>query len=160
MHCASATPSLDPPAICSQLFQFNGNCGVPKYHFPGWSDVAFYKGAWEHKPIRIRIAAANVTITTNWWRTIWAQMFVGDSFNADPVTPYEAKVGGKSDWTGRTRLTLSSEQRLNVGMQLPAKGQFPAEQTHLDVHLQCEPENAFYFGSLSVWYKVEDGSLP
>jgi hypothetical protein len=156
---------LKEPAICSRLFEFLGSCGKANYPFKDWEDAAFTVGAWEKVPIRILSVSADATIQTK-WQAIAARMFAGNSFNADPMTPYATTAAGIMDLHGDVTATLHTAMNYpaDAGMQLPA-GQ-PWEHIHLDVHLRCTPLGASYPGSLSVWYrldqwaKVQNASLP
>jgi hypothetical protein len=153
-QCAGDSHQLKEPAVCSRIFEFTGNCGKPKYNFPDWNDVAFAVGAWEKVPIRIFFVSADATIQAR-GRAISARIFAGDSFNADPLTPYKTAAAGIMDLRGNAIATLHSAMNYppDAGMQLPA-GQ-PWEKIHLDVHLQCTPIGSAYYGNLSVWYRLD-----
>lgn len=142
---------LKEPALCSKIFLFNGLCGHPNYGYPGWPDVAIAVGAWEKAPIRILAVSADAIVSTR-WRAITASIFAGNSFNNDPMTPLRYATGQLVGLFGAVHAILHTEQHFPAdnGMQFPA-GQ-PMPQTHLDVHVSCDPAGAHYSGNLSVWY--------
>lgn len=158
-QCGGNGPELKNPTLCSRPFIFDGACGRPKYNYKGWSDVAFAVGAWEKVPIRVVAVSADAVIETERWKNRFAKLaeiFVGNSFNDDPMTPYRYAAADRSLPFGKTRLTVHTEQRLSYdsGMQFPAgRSMFDA---HIDVHLTCEPEGASYFGNLIVWYRLDE----
>jgi hypothetical protein len=152
VQCGGRGPELKEPALCSKLFEFSGTCGTTPY--PNWTpDVAFAVGPWERTPIRIFSISGDVTVRAT-WRAVIAKMFLGNSFNADPMTPYVNAAGGIMDLSGRVAVPLHVEQRFTVGMQFAAAGPLPLDP-HLDVHLICEPKGAAFFGSLTVWYTLD-----
>lgn len=153
-QCGGGGPELKEPAICSRLFLFSGRCGYSNYSYPEWPDIAFAVGAWEKQPIRISRVSVNAWIKTK-WRSAVAMIFAGNSFNADPITPYRMAMAGISDIFGNVNLTISSDHTFNedAEMQFPAGQSMP--QTHLDVHLTCEPKGAQYSGNLTVWYRLD-----
>jgi hypothetical protein len=158
-QCGGSGPDLKNPTLCSRPFAFEGACGRPNYNYPGWPDVALAVGAWEKVPIRVVAVSTDAVIETERWKNRFAKLagiFVGNSFNDDPMTPYRYAAAGRSLPFGKTRLTVHTEQRLpyDSGMQFPA-GQ-PMFDAHIDVHLTCEPEGALYFGNLIVWYRLDD----
>ncbi len=87
------------------------------------------------------------------WRAITASMFSGNSFNADPMTPYVRAAAGIMDWRGDVVAAVHSAKDYppNLGVQFPAAG----KKAHLDVHLTCEPNGAACWGSLTVWYTLD-----
>jgi len=151
-QCDGNGRDLKEPALCSKLFVFEGRCGHTPY--PQWtSDVAFAVGPWEKVPIRIFAISGDAVVRAT-WRAAIAQMFLGNSFNADPMTPYVNASAGIMDLSGRVAVPIHVEQRFPIGMQLAAAGPVPLEP-HLDVHLICEPADAPFFGSITVWYKLD-----
>ncbi len=154
MQCGGTGPELKEPAVCSRLFEFGGLCGKPNYPYKDWDDVAVAVGAWEKVPIRLLFVSADARIQTR-WRAVTARMFAGNSFNADPMTPYTNAAAGILDLHGNVVANIHTDMTLpaGLGMQFPA-GQ-PWQDTHLDVHLQCTPTGAPYSGSLAVWYKLD-----
>lgn len=157
-QCGGGGPELKNPTLCSRAFAFEGACGRPNYDYPGWFDVAFAVGAWEKLPIRFVAVSADAMILTDKWQNRFAKLamiFVGNSYNGDPMTPYRYAFAGRSLPFGKTYLTVHTEQRFpdDSGMQFPA-GQ-PMPRTHVDVHLTCQPDGAFYSGNLMVWYKFD-----
>ena len=153
-RCGGSGPELKEPAVCSRHFGFQGLCGRPNYMFKDWDDVAIAVGAWEEVPIRILFVSADARIQTK-WRAVTASMYAGNSFNADPLTPWAQATAGILDLRGDVVATIHAGMtyRPDLSMQFPA-GQ-PWQDTHLDVHLQCTPTGAPFFGSLSVWYKLD-----
>ncbi len=157
-QCGSNGAELKSPVLCSRMFVFAGACGRPNYPYPGWPDVALVVGAWEKVSIRIISISVDAMIETQRWKNRFekvAMLFIGNSFNADPMTPYRYATAGRSLPFGRTRLAVHVEQRFpdDDGMQFPA-GQ-PVRQTHIDVHLTCEPAGASYLGNMIVWYRLD-----
>lgn len=153
-QCDGAGPALKEPALCSKLFEFVGRCGRTPYVDLGWTpDVAFAVGPWEKVPIRI-FAISGDAIVRATWRSVVAKMFLGNSFNADPMTSFVNAAGGIMDLSGRVAVPIHVEQHYRVGMQLPAAGPDPLEP-HLDVHMICEPSGAGFFGNLTVWYALD-----
>lgn len=151
-QCEGTGPDLKEPALCSKLFVFEGRCGHTPY--PQWTpDVAFAVGPWEKVPIRIFAVSGDAVVRAT-WRAVIAEMFVGNSFNADPMTPYVSAAGGIMDFSGRVAVPIHAEQHYPVGMQLDAAGPVPLTP-HLDIHLICEPAGAPFFGSLTVWYRLD-----
>jgi hypothetical protein len=153
-QCRGSGPDLKEPAVCSRLFGFQGLCGKPTYPYKDWDDVVVAVGAWEKVPIRILFVSADARIQTK-WRAVTASMYAGNSFNADPLTPWAQAAAGIMDLRGDVVATIHAEMtyRPDLGMQFPA-GQ-PWQDIHLDVHLQCTPTGAPYFGSLGIWYKLD-----
>jgi hypothetical protein len=151
-ECSGTDPELKSPALCSKLFVFAGRCGEKNY--PEWTpDVVFAVGPWERTPIRIVAISGDAVIRAT-WRAVIAKMFLGNSFNADPMTAYVNAAGGVMDLSGRVAVPIHAEQHYPVGMQLAAAGPVPLVP-HLDVHLTCEPDGAPYFGSMTVWYTLD-----
>jgi hypothetical protein len=151
-QCGGSGPDLKEPALCSKLFEFVGRCGHTPY--PQWTpDVAFGVGPWEKVPIRIFAISGDVIVRAT-WRAVVAKMLLGNSFNADPMTPYVTASGGILDLSGRVAVPIHAEQHFATGMQLAGAGPVPL-QPHLDVHLICEPADAPFFGSLTVWYSLD-----
>jgi hypothetical protein len=151
-QCDGNGVELKEPMACSKLFEFTGRCGHANY--PQWTaDVVFAVGPWEKVPIRISSISGDATVRAT-WRAVIARMFLGNSFNADPMTPYVNAAGGIMDLSGRVAVPIHAEQRYPIGMQLPAAGPVPLEP-HLDVHLTCEPEGAPFLGSMVVWYTLD-----
>ena len=153
-QCGGESYQLKEPALCSKFFVFNGACGRAVYPYPGWSNVVLAVSAWESVPIRIVSVSADALIEGRWWRRVTASIFAGNSFNADPMTPYRYAASAGFDILGHAAVAIHSEEHfpLDDAMQFPA-GQ-PMPQIHLDVHLTCSP-NASYSGSLSVWYRLD-----
>lgn len=151
-RCDGEGPVLKEPALCSKLFEFSGQCGKTPY---AWAtpDIAFAVGPWEKTPIRIFDIAGDVIVYAS-WRAAFARMFLGNSFNADPMTPYANAVGGILDLSGRVAVPIHVEHHFRTGMQLPGRGPAPLDP-HLDVHLVCEPAGAPFLGSMTVWYAPE-----
>jgi hypothetical protein len=157
-QCGGGGPELKNPTLCSSAFAFQGACGRSNYDDPGWPDVALAVGAWEKVPIRFVAVSADAVIATERWQNRFAKLamiFVGNSYNGDPMTPYRYAAAGRSLPFGKTYLTVHTEQRFpaDSGMQFPA-GQ-PMRKTHVDVHLVCQPDGASYLGNLMVWYKFD-----
>jgi hypothetical protein len=151
-QCDSNNIELKEPALCSKLFVFTGRCGQKNY--PQWTaDVVFAVAPWEKAPIRIFSISGDAIVYAK-WRAVIAKMFLGNSFNADPMTPYVNAAGGPMDLSGRVAVPIHVEQRYQIGMQLPAAGPVPLEP-HLDAHLICEPSDAPFFGSITVWYTLD-----
>lgn len=151
-QCEGTGPDLKEPALCSKLFVFEGRCGHTPYQ--GWTpDVAFAVGPWEKVPIRIFAISGDAVVRAT-WRAVTAEMFLGNSFNADPMTPFVNAAGGIMDLSGRVAVPIHVEQRYPIGMQLSAARPEPLSQ-HLDVHMICEPDNAPFWGSLTVWYSLD-----
>jgi hypothetical protein len=154
-QCGGESYQLKEPTLCSKLFEFAGRCGRGNYPLPDWTpDVAFAVGPWERVPIRIFAISAD-TIVRATWRAVIARMFLGNSFNADPMTPYVYASGGIMDLSGRVAVSVHAEQHYPIGMQLPGAGPVPLSP-HLDVHLICEPNDAPYYGSMTVWYSLDE----
>ncbi len=153
-QCRGIAPELKEPALCSIAFDFDGECGVPKYKFPDWDTVAIAVGAWEKLPIRIIIAAADVVVMAR-GAPSFVSVFAGNSYNADLMTPERKAVGVPSGPHGEFFASVHAEEHFpaDAGMQFPA-GQ-PMEAAHLDVHVYCWPKGASYTGSLSIWYKLD-----
>lgn len=154
-QCGGDGPQLKDPALCTKLFTFSGTCGRPNYPYPGWPDIALAVGAWEPVPIRVLSVSADAMVTSRWWRLATASIFSGNSFNADPMTPYRNGVAAAFDIFGRSAVAVHSEGNFpgGAGMQFPA-GQ-PMPRAHLDVHLSCTPLSARYSGSLWVSYVLD-----
>lgn len=151
-QCGGTGPDLKEPALCSKLFVFEGRCGHTPY--PQLTpDVAFAVGPWEKLPIRIFAVSGDAVVRAT-WRAVIAEMFVDNSFNADPMTPYVSASGGIMDLSGRVAVPIHAEQHFPIGMQLSAAGPEPLVP-HLEVHLICEPAGAPFFGSLTVWYRLD-----
>lgn len=151
-QCDGTGPDLKEPALCSKLFVFAGSCGRAAY--PAWTpDVVFAVGPWEKGPIRIFAVSADAVVHAT-WRAAFASMFVGNSFNADPMTPFVTASGGILDLSGRVAVPVHAEQHFSTGMQLAGSGPDPLVP-HLDVHLICEPNRAPFIGSLTVWYTLD-----
>jgi hypothetical protein len=155
VQCGGGGYQLKEPALCSKLFVFSGTCGRAVYPYPGWPDVVFAVGAWEAVPIRVTSVSVDALVRSRWWRMVSASIFAGNSFNADPMTPYRNATSSAFDLLGRAAVAVASEQHfpLDDAMQFPA-GQ-PMPQVHLDAHLTCSPNGASYSGSLSVWYRLD-----
>jgi hypothetical protein len=153
-QCGDRGAQLKEPAICSRSFPFHGACGTPNYNFPGWDNVAVAVGAWEKVPIRIVSVSTDAIVTTK-RSASWAIIFAGNSFNADEMTPLQSAVGVTSGWWGSVITSVHSEKTFppGLGMQFPA-GQ-PMYDAHLDVHLECRPIGAPYFGDLTIWYTLD-----
>lgn len=154
-QCAGSDWKLKEPALCSKLFVFSGTCGQTNY--PAWTpDVAFAVGPWENVPIRIFAISGDAVVRAT-WRAVFAEMFLGNSFNADPMTPYVTASGGILDLSGRVAVPIHAEQHYQIGMQLAGRSNEPGQELvpHLDVHLICEPKGASYFGSMTVWYSLD-----
>ena len=153
-QCGGTEPDLKEPALCSKQFEFVGRCGRTPYSGPGWTpDVAFAVGPWEKVPIRIFAISGDAVVRAT-WRSVIARMFLGNSFNADPMTPYVYAAGGIMDLSGRVAVPIHVEQHYRIGMQLAAPGPEPL-MPHLDVHMICEPADAPLFGSITVWYELD-----
>jgi hypothetical protein len=151
-QCDGTGPDLKEPALCSKLFVFEGFCGRTTY--PAWTpDVVFAVGPWEKTLIRIFAVSADTVVRAT-WRAAFAKMFVGNSFNADPMTAFVTASGGVLDLSGRVAVPVHAEQHFSTGMQFAAPGPEPLVP-HLDVHLICEPDGAPFFGSLTVWYALD-----
>jgi hypothetical protein len=150
VQCGGSGAELKAPALCSKLFVFAGICGRSNYPDPAWFDIAFAVGPWETIPIRIFAISGDATVRSK-WRAVVAKMFLGNSFDLDPMTPYVMASGGILDLSGRVAVPIHAEQHFPIGMQLPPPGPEPLTP-HLDVHLTCEPNGASYSGSMTVWY--------
>ncbi len=148
-QCQGTDWELKAPALCSKLFEFAGRCGRTPYR-GSTPDVAFAVGPWEKVPIRIFAISGDAVVRAT-WRAVVAKMFLGNSFNADPMTPYVNAAGGIMDLSGRVAVPIHVEQHFPIGMQLAGAGPVPLVP-HLDVHLICEPDSAPFFGSMTVWY--------
>jgi hypothetical protein len=153
-QCAGNSVELKDPAICSRNFPFHGNCGKPNYNFPDWDTVAVAIGAWEKVPIRIVSVSVDAVVTTK-RSASWATIFAGNSFNNDEMTPLRSAAGVTSGWWGSVITTVHSGKDFppGLGMQFPA-GQ-TMRQAHLDVHLDCHPIGAPYYGNLTIWYTLD-----
>jgi hypothetical protein len=103
--------------------------------------VAFVTSAWEKSPIRILSSSADATVQAR-WRTITAQIFAGDSYNNDSLTPKRYATGGISDFHGNAVAILHITFRRHA---VCIAGQQPWEHIH---HLRTH--RAPYVGNLAV----------
>lgn len=162
-QCRGNGIELKSSALCSIAFDFQGTCGKRVYDHAGWKGVVFATGAWEKSPIRIAIATADAMVTTAVGRA-FAQLYAGNSFDADLMTPEvyaigQPTVGRIARLLGFRRDSIAiahAEEHFpkGLGMTLPTGGSM--EDAHLDVHLTCFPDGATYVGSLTVWYVIDD----
>jgi hypothetical protein len=152
----SGEGDLKEPALCSRSFAFHGACGKPNYQFPEWETVAVAVGAWEKTAIRIVSVSADATVISaanSKAPASWAIIFAGNSVNNDPMTPLRGAAGVVS---GAEVVTVAHSEKdfpAGLGMQFPAGKSM--HDAHLDVHLDCRPIGANYFGSLTVWYTLD-----
>jgi hypothetical protein len=79
-------------------------------------------GFWERVPIHIFAISGDVAVRAT-WRAVFAKMFLGNNFNADPMTPYVNASGG----TGRGVVPVHTEQHSPIGIQLAAPRPYRAK---------------------------------
>ncbi len=154
-------PGHDTQVLCTRLIDFSGLCGKPNIpNMPHYEDVAVYLNPWEEKSITIREVQVSAVLfgpivdgqpkPTN----LNIGIFSGNSYNSDPMTPYEyAYAIGAAVTVVRARDRFPA----GTGMQFPGKiahaGTGPSG-VHLDVHLDCGPDGASYFGKWFLAYTV------
>lgn len=155
-------PGPDTVVLCTKLIDFNGVCG--RSNFPGvegYEDVAAFLNPWESDSITIREVQVTAVLQGP---IINGQpqpsdlnigIFSGNSYNADPMTPYEY-----TDSPNKAVTIVRAHDRFptGTGMQFPGKaphihGPDP-HLIHLDVHVDCGPEGASYVGRWFLAYTV------
>ncbi len=77
--------------------------------------MAFAVGPWEKVPIGIFAVSGDAVVRAP-WRAVIAEMFLGNSFNADPMTPYVSAAGGIVALSGRVAVPIHAEQHFPIGM--------------------------------------------
>lgn len=152
-QCNNNGIELKEPALCSKAFYFEGPCGSRLYPRE-WGDVRMVAGAWEKTSIRILAVSADV-ILSGQRSAVTGELFVGNSWNADEMTPIIRGVGGPLDQNGTVYVPLHAEQHFppDRGMQFPAGKDW--HSVHIDTHLTCYPDAAYYSGYLTVWYFLD-----
>lgn len=157
-------PGPDTQVLCTRLVDFNGMCGKPNFpEAPQYDeDVAAYLNPWEDSSITVREVQVTAYLqgpVVNGQpqpANLNIGLFSGNSYNSDPMTPYEYAFA----YGGRITVVRTKERFPDgTGMQFPGKREHPDRgptEVHLDVHVDCGPVGATYFGRWFLAYTINE----
>jgi hypothetical protein len=143
------TTTVNGSAIaCTKFFNVSGVCGTPPLPGPDWTDVIWATAPWEPNTavITITSADANLVFTGG-----FMGVFIGNSFQPDPVTPYQ--VGVFTPGTAYGLVHAHQDFPAGTGMQFPGANGItdPQKTYHLDAHGWCAAGTT-YSGYIRIVY--------
>lgn len=151
----------DTQVLCTRLVGFKGVCGQPNYPgLNGYEDVAVYLNPWEDQSITLREVQVSAVLSGPVVNgqpqpaNLNIGIFSGNSYNSDPMTPYEYAFS-----FGGAVTVVKAHDRFpaGTGMQFPGKGKNSVtgpRDPHLDIHVDCGPDGASYAGNWFLAYTI------